>query len=230
LDFRRMEEAKAKGYSVIFGDATQSTVLEAAEVDEARLVLVTVPTVFTAQLVVDAVRLLNPSLHIVARAEGLEQMQLLHSHGVYEVVQPEFEAGLEMTRQALLHLNLPISEIHLYTDEVRQELYAPLYASHADYASLSQLQSVARLLDIAWLGLPADSPLAGCTLGECHIRSRTGASVVGVMRNGSFTPNPSVEYRFQAGDWVAVMGESEQLEAFTELAKQFKPLMNSDEL
>jgi len=219
LDFRRVEEAKAQGYSVIFGDATQPTVLEAAEVDEARLVLVTVPSVFTAQLVVDAVRLLNPPLHIVARAEGLEQMQALHAHGVYEVVQPEFEAGLEMTRQALLHLNLPISEIHLYTDQVRQELYAPLYESHADYNSLAQLQNVARLLDVTWLSLPEGSSLVGCTLGECHIRSRTGASVVGVMRNGEFVPNPPVDYRFTAGDWVAVMGNSEQLEAFEDIAK-----------
>lgn len=219
LDFRRVEEAKAEGYSVIFGDATQPTVLEAAEVDEARLVLVTVPALFTAQRVVDAVRLLNPSLNIVARAEGLEQMRSLHSHGVYEVVQPEFEAGLEMTRQALLHLNLPISEIHLYTDQVRQELYAPLYESHAEYNSLAQLQNVARLLDVEWLTLSAQSGLVGCTLGECAIRSRTGASIVGVMREGNFTPNPPVDYRFQAGDWLAVMGGSEQLTAFGALVE-----------
>jgi len=217
LDFRRVEDAKAAGYSVIFGDATQSVVLEAAAVDEARLVLVTVPSVFTAQLVVDAVRLLNPSLHIVARAEGLNQMQTLHSHGVYEVVQPEFEAGLEMTRQALLHLNLPINEIHLYTDRVRQELYAPLYESHSEYTSLAQLQNVARLLDVNWVDLPGQSALVGCTLSECHIRRRTGASVVGVMRDGNFTPNPPPDHRFQAGDWLAVMGSGEQLGAFGEL-------------
>ncbi len=217
LDFRRVEDAKAAGYSVIFGDATQSVVLEAAAVDEARLVLVTVPSVFTAQLVVDAVRLLNPSLHIVARAEGLDQMQTLHSHGVYEVVQPEFEAGLEMTRQALLHLNLPINEIHLYTDRVRQELYAPLYESHSEYTSLAQLQNVARLLDVNWVDLPSQSALVGCTLSECHIRRRTGASVVGVMRDGNFTPNPPPDHRFQAGDWLAVMGSGEQLGAFGEL-------------
>lgn len=214
LDFRRVEEAKAAGYSVIFGDATQATVLEAAEVDAARLVLVTVPSVFTAQLVVDAVRHVNPELHIVARAEGLDQMHALHQHGVYEVVQPEFEAGLEMTRQALLHLNLPISEIHLYTDQVRQELYAPLYHTHADYNSLAQLQNVARLLDLTWLTLPGQSGLVGCTLEECHIRGRTGASVVGVLRNGDFTPNPPADFRFRAGDWVAVMGDTEQLAAF----------------
>lgn len=218
LDFRRVEEAKERGQTVIFGDATQETVLEAAEVEHARLVLVTVPAVFTAQRVVDAVRMLNPALHIVARAAGMDQMRTLHEHGVYEVVQPEFEAGLEMTRQALLHLSLPISEIHLYTDQVRQELYAPLYDSHAEYHSLAQLQNVARLLDVEWFALPESSSLVGCTLEVCRVRGRTGASVVGVLRNGDFTPNPTPNYLFHAGDWVAVMGNGEQLAAFAQLA------------
>jgi len=219
LDFRRVEEAKNKGYSVIFGDATQPTVLEAAEIEHARLALVTVPVVFIAQQVVDAVRDTNPALHIVARAEGVEQMQSLHNHGVYEVIQPEFEAGLEMTRQALLHLNLPANEIYHYTDQVRQELYAPLYESHADYQAVAQLQNAARLLDVKWQMLRGESPLAGCTLGECRIRSRTGASVVGVMRDGVLTPNPPVDFRFLAGDWVAVLGSGEQLGVFGELVE-----------
>lgn len=218
LDFRRVEEAKKRGHTVIFGDATQETVLEAAEVEHACLVLITVPGVFTAQRVVDAVRMLNSELHIVARAAGMDQMRLLHDHGVYEVVQPEFEAGLEMTRQALLHLSLPISEIHLYTDQVRQELYAPLYDSHAEYHSLAQLQNVARLLDVEWFALPESSSLVGCTLEVCRVRGRTGASVVGVLRNGDFTPNPTPNYLFHAGDWVAVMGNGEQLAAFAQLA------------
>lgn len=219
LDHRRVEEAKAQGFSVIFGDATQPAVLDAAEIEDARLVLVTVPVVVVALQVVDAVRQINPSLHIVARAEGVEQMQSLHSHGVYEVIQPEFEAGLEMTRQALLHLNLPANEIYHYTDQVRQELYAPLYESHTDYQAVAQLQNAARLLDVRWQMLSSESPLAGCTLGECRIRSRTGVSVVGVMRDGVLVPNPPVGFSFQAGDWVAVMGSGEQLGAFEELVE-----------
>jgi CPA2 family monovalent cation:H+ antiporter-2 len=57
-------------------------------------------------------------------------MEILYRHGVYEVVQPEFEAGLEITRQALLHLNIPAAEIQRFTDGIRQELYAPLYQTH----------------------------------------------------------------------------------------------------
>jgi CPA2 family monovalent cation:H+ antiporter-2 len=69
----------------------------------------------------------NPKLKIVARAENIDQIQILHDLGVNEVIQPEFEAGLEVTRQALLSLNIDATDIKRFTDQVRQELYAPLY-------------------------------------------------------------------------------------------------------
>jgi CPA2 family monovalent cation:H+ antiporter-2 len=73
------------------------------------------------------VRHMNPDVHIVARAEGIEQMQVLHEKGVYEIVQSEFEAGIEIARQALMHLGVPSDEIRHYADDMRHDLYAPFY-------------------------------------------------------------------------------------------------------
>ena len=218
LDYQRVEQAKKSRLPVIFGDASQPVVLEAAHLEEACLALVTTPAVITTRTIVDQIRLIQPNLHIVARAEGIEQMKMLHDHGVYEVVQPEFEAGLEITRQTLLHLNLPATEIRRYTDAVRRELYAPLYESHDDYALLAQLQPANLLLDITWVPLTEDSPLMGQTIGQAHIRTHTGASIVGIMQAGTLKPNPGIDHRFTIGDLVAVMGKPEQLAAFQALA------------
>ncbi len=220
LDSRRFEEAKTAKFPVIYGDASQVVVLKAAKVEEAELLLITVPAIVTTQAIVDQVRLMNPALHIVARAEGIEQMKTLHDRGVYEVVQPEFEASLEMTRQALLHLNIPATEIQRFTDAVRKELYAPLYQKRKQYETLAQLQSAMHLLELTWVALPANSPLIGQTIQELAIRTRTGASIVGVMRNGNFHPNPDGSYRFASGDLVAVMGDAQQLAAFQTLAQE----------
>lgn len=216
-DYRRVQQAKAADFPVIYGDASQEIVLEAAKLEHARLALITLPGIINTQSIVDHVRKINPDLHIVARAEGMEQMKMLHEHGVYEVVQPEFEAGLEITRQALLHLNIPATEIRMFTDSVRRELYAPLYARHEEYETVAQLQSAVHLLDLTWIDLPEDSPLIGRSIQELSVRTRTGASVVGVMRNGNVQPNPGADYRFTAADLVAVMGSPEQLTAFQEL-------------
>lgn len=214
MDYRRVTQAKDENFPVIYGDASQEIVLEAAKVNQACLVLITTPAVITTQTIVDKVRHSNPTVHIVARAEGVEQMQVLHDHGVYEVIQPEFEAGLEITRQALLHLNIPATEIQRFTDTIRRELYAPLYHTHDEYQTIAQLQNASHLLELSWIRLTADSPLIGRNIQELKIRSRTGVSVVGVMRDGELYPNPDAAYQFTIGDLVAVMGNSEQLAAF----------------
>ncbi len=217
IDYHRVIEARAKGFPILYGDATQEVVLEAAGVRQARLVLVTTPALIVTRGVVAQVRRLHPTVHIVARAEGVEQMERLHEVGVYEVVQPEFEAGLEITRQALLHLGFPPTEIQYFTDAVRQELYAPLYRMHEEYETVARLQNVGRLLDVSWVRLNADSPLVGHSLREMRIRTRTGASVVAVMHRGRLVPNPHGDYRFAAGDLVAVLGDASQLAAFQAL-------------
>lgn len=58
---------------------------------------------------------------------------MLHELGIYEVVQPESEAGLEIARQALLYLDISPAEIERFLAAVRRELYAPLFEQHRDY-------------------------------------------------------------------------------------------------
>ncbi|HEY7491678.1 MAG TPA: TrkA C-terminal domain-containing protein, partial [Candidatus Tectomicrobia bacterium] len=65
-----------------------------------------------------------------------------------------------------------------------------------------------------------DSCLVGRTLRELRIRSRTGASVVAVLRHGVVLLNPEPTHAFQAGDLVGVLGHTEQRQAFQELAQR----------
>ena len=51
------------------------------------------------------------------------------------------------------------------------------------------------------------------------IRAKTGASVVGIERNGEKSRNPGPTWIFAVGDIVAAIGEPAQLAAFRELMK-----------
>ena len=170
-------------YEVIT-DAGHVVVLEAAGIDRAKLLLITTPEVVTSTTIATHVHRRRPELRIIARASSIEEMKLLHTQGVCQVVQPEFEAGLEFTRQALLYLNLPTATIQGFTDAVRRELYLPLYEGETGYEALSQLRDASHLLELSWVALPNESPLLQRTIKEMEIRSRTGASIVGVLRRG----------------------------------------------
>lgn len=65
--------------------------------------------------------------------------------------------------------------------------------------------------------LPAGSRYVGRTLGDAQIRSRTGASVVAVARDGDVTPSPTPSFRFRSGDTVIVVGTDDGVAAVARL-------------
>ena len=217
FNYNRVLEAKSDGIPVIFGDASQHIVLEATRIESARLLIITLPSILTTQSVVDTVRKLRPDLHIVAKAEEIDHIKTLYEHGVYEVVQPQFEAGLEITRQALLHLNIPASEIIKYEDSVRHDLYAPLYKHHGEYKEISDLSKAVNLLDLNWVSLDPSSSIIGKSIKELDIRKKTGVSIISILNDRDININPDSDYRFNTGDRLAVMGNKEQFDAFQNL-------------
>lgn len=53
------------------------------------------------------------------------------------------------------------------------------------------------------------SPYERATLGDTQARTRTGASIVAVVRGGSVIASPRPDFGFAAGDIVVVVGTSE---------------------
>jgi monovalent cation:H+ antiporter-2, CPA2 family len=220
FDDRRVRQARVAGVPVIYGDASQTVVLEAAGVSRARAMLVTVPAFLDVRNIVRAARHVRPDLPIVARADSAEAIQGLYALGVQEVASPEFEAAIEMTRQALIHLNVPAYDILRAASTIRRERYGVPGEELVDQrAILSQVGEVTRHLDFTWLRLPTDGPFDGRTLGELQIRSTTGASVVAVVHGGLLTANPDGQVRLEAGDLVAVLGTRDQIGRFEEAAQ-----------
>ena len=126
LDQHRLEFCRDAGVALIYGDATHPLVLEAAGLKDARLLLVTTPDPVTTLAVVRHSRRLRPDLHVVARAESDQMLEELRELAVHQVVQPQMEAGLEITRQALMHLDVSPKEIERSLTEARQDFHLPL--------------------------------------------------------------------------------------------------------
>lgn len=223
LDQRRVEMAKQAGFNVIFGDTSQALVLEAANAAGAVLLVVTVPGIVVSQATIGAVRGMNPQIRVVARLSDTEFLKDFAQQKVNNLVYPEFEAGLEMTRQALLQLGLPVQEVHQYTEPLRQEFFRQGDRGDRliqEYRTLAQLRTAEQSFDLEWQPLRQGSELAGQTLAEAQIRARTGVSVVGVLRGGRMASNPGPDFRLQVGDMVAVIGSSQARADFAGLIAQ----------
>lgn len=219
FDPARADAARESGAPIIYGDATAEAVLEAAGVREARLVVLTVPDAVGTRLMVGRVRALDPEVHIVARSTSVEQLEDLSRLGVYEAVQPEMEAGLELGRQALIHLGFGAGEVQRFSDRVRRELYAPISrgADGADGELLHRLRHASKAIEADWIEVPENSHLAGRSLGGLEVRAKTGASIVAVVRGEDVFANPGPDFELAPDDLLSVLGAPEQRAAFLAL-------------
>lgn len=70
---------------------------------------------------------------------------------------------------------------------------------------------------IKWVTVPRESPLAGHTIGDIGVRSRTGISILAVKRDGRTIANPTPDTEIQKGDTLVVVGNDDAHSKFEEL-------------
>ena len=209
-----MELAQQAGFAVVYGDASHEIVLEAASVATASMLVVTLPGIVESRTIVASAQKVNRAIAVVARLSDPDFFDLFSELQVTDLVYPELEAGLEMTRQVLLGLRIPATEVQRQTESLRQEYFTAGMSRSKPYRTLSQIRSAEHQFDLQWLNIGDGSPLVDQTIGGAEIRKTTGVSVVGVLRDDQLEPNPGPDFRFRARDLVAVIGSAAARDAF----------------
>ena len=68
--------------------------------------------------------------------------------------------------------------------------------------------------------IPVGAPFDGRTLGDTALRTRTGVSVVAVVRAGQVHPSPTPDFTLTAGDLMVTVGTAEGLENAIKILKR----------
>jgi CPA2 family monovalent cation:H+ antiporter-2 len=87
---------RALGIEAVLGNAADPAVIPAANLPEARCLLVSIPDAFEGGQVVQQARAINPRLPIIARAHSEEEIDYLKRHGATLVVMGEHEIAKSM--------------------------------------------------------------------------------------------------------------------------------------
>lgn len=97
-----------------------------------------------------------------------------------------------------------LASVALTDDEA--EALADILGASLMLGALSGLREQAAGLLTEQLSIPAGSPFVGRRLGDTRARTRTGASIVAVLRDRGVIPSPLPDLTFEAGDVVVVVG------------------------
>lgn len=92
---------KEKGIPVVYGDPADIDVLDFAQVDFARAIIIAIPDRHTQELIIGNAQTLNRHIKIICRTHHEEDQKDLKALGVDAVVQPEFEAAISIVERLL---------------------------------------------------------------------------------------------------------------------------------
>jgi len=121
LNAQTVVKMRGLGLNCFYGDATSPEVLKKAHIEQAKLVVITIPDPMGTEAVVKNVKDLNPNCFVLARTRFSKELEELYEYGADAVVQEEFETGLSILVRALKELKVNISEIKKEVETIRVE-------------------------------------------------------------------------------------------------------------
>jgi CPA2 family monovalent cation:H+ antiporter-2 len=92
---------RSDGIPAIYGNAAAPGMMEAAEVQTARWLLVAIPNALEAGHIIDRARLLNPQIEVVARAHSDAELVHFEKHGASHTIMGEREIAKGMAEWVL---------------------------------------------------------------------------------------------------------------------------------
>ncbi|MBX9690402.1 MAG: cation:proton antiporter, partial [Candidatus Obscuribacterales bacterium] len=210
-----IEDLALRGVPHLYGDAMNPIVMAKANIEGARSIVLTMPDPLSAGAVAAYVREKNAGIKIIARAHRSDDIRVFRAAGVNAVVQPEFEASIEITRMVLLSLKRPGPEIKHALEQIRTHRYAIFQPDITQPDEPEIFDALGSNMMGIWFKLLAGSALEK-SIAQLNIRQRTGATITAVKREQETFAFPEPTMQLKAGDEIYAVGDFEQLQQFEE--------------
>ncbi|MBD2189945.1 cation:proton antiporter [Pseudanabaena mucicola] len=120
----KLQMLRSQNIPYLYGNCASPFVLEKAEIDQARSMLIAISDPIATRLAVQRAIAISPEIDIVVRAKKDADIDTLYQLGAKEVVHPTFEASLELTTHLLLCLGESTNSIQAEIMAVRRSRYA----------------------------------------------------------------------------------------------------------
>lgn len=208
-----LADLQAREIPHVYGEASSLVVLLRANLRKANCLVVTIPDPIAATTIIGMARHYNQEIKIIARAHRTEDIEIFRATGANAVVQPEFEASLEICRVTLVGINRPSEEIQQALNDLRMQRYT-VFQSDISEPLISRALGLAQDDYVGvWFRLDSEQ-VSGKSIIDLDVRKRSGATVLAIKRDDSVIPHPDSSVTLDIGDELYVFGGSEQLATF----------------
>ncbi len=197
-DVERVTMAREQGYLIYQGNATDETDLESVGIHRAKSLATVLPNDAANVFITLTAREMNPSLMILARGEMPSTEKKLRLAGANHVVLP---ASISAMRMA-----------HLISHPSAVDFLSQTDGHQGLNEFLAELD-----IQLNELGVGADSPLIGGTIGDIELKGQGTFITVALRRaSGEVIIHPSRATYLALGDSIILMGHQGDMPTFAQ--------------
>ncbi len=214
---------KEKGEAICFGDGTNRTLLRRLGIRRARLLLVAVSDAAATRNIIATAKSENRDLHIVVRTRYLKEVDDLIALGADEVIPEEFESSVEIFSRILHLYNVPRNIIDDFIEDVRKDSYRVFRTMMEHKKPFKAHLPMLSEIDSEVYQIRDNSTISGTSLSKLRFRTKTGATVMAVKRDGLVVQNPEPDFELQAGDIILLVGSRRDINRAMDYMGSFEP-------
>jgi len=201
------EKAKINKEPIIFGDATNDTILKHAHVQEARVIVIAISDPGATKKMLSSIRKFTQTATIIVRTKYVKEMEDIIRLGADEVIPEEFETSIEIFTRVLKKYLIPFDEIQEFINQIRSSDYEMLTSMKKSPHSpaLQHLNIPNR--EIVTLKVQRDyHQIVGKTIQDSGIGKNYHVTLMAIQRDRKYLTEISPETIIQQGDLLYLFG------------------------
>ncbi len=211
MDPVRVHESRNAGEPVLFGDASQKDILSSANVEKAKLILVTFDQPDKAKQVISGTHQIVSTADVMVRTKRDYQLDGLYSAGANQVVPELQEGSLMLISQVLHYAGVPMSRILKRVRAERKGRYDHLHGFYPGETTEISYGTEDKLEFIHAVVLSEHAACMGSKIKDIDF-ARMRVSVRGLRRNGTEVKDPDHEAVLQPHDVLVIAGKPRRVE------------------
>ncbi len=223
MDPSLVKEARLAGNPVYFGDTSNANLLEAAGVATASLLIISHDDRTAAIKTIQQVKMINPSIQILARTRDEANADVLRAAGATEVIPETLETAMVLVSHSFMTLRVPLFRIIQHLNQQRAHRYPllkELFKGSLEGINTSENNLLIERLHA--LKVSPDSLHIGTSIKDLNLED-LNITVTALVRNKERLRYPKETMVIEQDDVLVMLGLPDDLENAVQQLNQKAP-------
>lgn len=212
LDPDNFRLARAEGFPIVYGDASDELILHHVHAHEARVVVIAISDPEATKKIITTLRTITETAHVIVRTRYVEEMEQILKLGADEVIPEEFETSIQIFMRVLNRYLVPYDKIQSFISHIRAHNYELLCDSDGNVQCPPHLQL--HIPDMVIATLPVQrgaNKIVGKSIMNSGLKNQFNVTILAIRRENRYITTISPEMTIETDDMLYLFGSPEKI-------------------